>query len=230
MKKTVILLLLIACISGRIASAQTVSGEAPRFRVAVQGGYGYRLGKVQESGQDVIDQHNKKLKWGFVYGADATWFVANDLGFGLKFSNLRSKAEDAVSITYDDGSSKSGMYRDVVDLRFLGAVASTRSVTPSGRWIFLVDCGLGYLSLVNNGRIIDPMAIKGSTLGFCADAGVDFRLMNKLYLGLSINAISGTLSSYSLTHDGRTETIKLDKDEYETLHHLTASIGLRLYL
>ena len=182
MKKTVILLLLIACVSGRIASAQTVSGEAPRFRVAVQGGYGYRLGKVQESGQDVIDQHNKKLKWGFVYGADATWFVANDLGFGLKFSNLRSKAEDAVSITYDDGSSKSGMYRDVVDLRFLGAVASTRSVTPSGRWIFLVDCGLGYLSLVNNGRIIDPMAIKGSTLGFCADAGVDFRLMNKLYL------------------------------------------------
>ena len=102
MKKSIILLLFIACVSGRIASAQTISGEAPRFRVAVQGGYGYRLGKIQESGQNVIDQHNKKLKWGVVYGADATWFVANDFGFGLKFNNLRSKAEDAVTITYDD--------------------------------------------------------------------------------------------------------------------------------
>ena len=58
MKKSIILLLFIACVSGRIASAQTISGEAPRFRVAVQGGYGYRLGKIQESGQNVIDQHN----------------------------------------------------------------------------------------------------------------------------------------------------------------------------
>ena len=230
MKKTIIFLLLIACISGRIASAQTISGEAPRFRIAVQGGYGYRLGKVQETGQSIIDQHNKKLKWGLVYGADATWFISNDFGLGLKFNNLRSTAEDAVTITYDTGSSKSGIYRDVVDLRFLGAMAASRSVTPNGRWIFLIDCGLGYLSLTDNGRVIDPMAIKGGTLGVCADAGVDFRLMNKLYLGLSVNAISGTVTSYSLTQDGRTQTVKLDKDEYESLHHLTASIGLRLYL
>ena len=230
MKKTIILLLFIACVSGRTASAQTVSGEAPRFRIAVQGGYGYRLGKLRESGQDVIDQHNKKLKWGFVCGADATWFTSNDFGFGLKFHNMRSSAEDAVTVTYADGSSKSGMYRDVVDLRFLGAIASTRSVTPSGKWIFIVDFGLGYLSMIDNGRMIDPVSIKGGTLGYCVDAGVDFRLMNKLYLGLSVNTICGTLSSYSLTNDGRTETVKLEKDEHETLYHLTASVGLRLYL
>lgn len=226
MKKLIITLLSALLLAGAMASAQ-----APNFRVAVQGGYGYRLGKVQETGQAIVDQHNQKLKWGFVYGADATWYFSDAFGIGLKFNDMRSKSEDAVTITPADGSaSRSGMYRDVVDMRFMGAMASSRLVSGEGRLIWMMNYGLGYLSYVDNGRVIDPMSIKGGTLGACLDAGVDFRLMNNLYLGASISAIGGTLTTYQVTQDGRTETIKGDKDEYETLHHLTATVGLRLYL
>ena len=226
MKQFFITSLLALLLAGAAASAQV-----PSFRVAVQGGYGYRLGKMAETGQAVVDQHNQKLKWGFTYGADATWYFSDSFGLGLKFNDIHSKAEDAVTVTYNDGSAaKSGIYRDVVDLRFMGVMASSRLVLGDGRWIWMMGYGAGYLSYVDNGRVIDVMSIKGGTLGACLETGIDFRLMNNLYLGASVNAIGGKLSSYQYTEGGKTETIKLDKDELEGLYHLTASVGLRFYL
>ena len=226
MKQLFFTSLLALLLAGAAASAQ-----APSFRVAVQGGYGYRIGKVPETGQAIVDQHNQKLKWGFTYGADATWYFSDSFGLGVKYNDLHSKAEEAVTLTYSDGSpSKSGMYRDVVDTRFMGLMASSRLVLGDGRWVWMMSYGVGYLSYVDNGRVIEAMSIKGGTLGACLETGIDFRLMNNLYLGASVNAIGGQLSSYQFTENGRTETIKLDKDEYESLYHLTASVGLRFYL
>ena len=226
MKQFSITSLLALLLFGTAASAQV-----PSFRMAVQGGYGYRLGKVAETGQSVVDHHNQKLKQGFSYGADATWYFSDSFGLGLKFNDLHSMAEDAVTVTPNDGSpSQSGIYRDVLDMRFMGLMASSRLVLGESRWIWIMSYGVGYLSYVDNGRIIEAMSIKGGTLGACLETGIDFHLMNNLYLGASVNAIGGQLSSYQFTENGRTETIKLDKDERESLYHLTASFGLRLYL
>ena len=225
MKQRFITSLLALLLTGAAASAQ-----APSLRVALQGGYGYRLGKISETGEAVVDQHNQRLKWGFTYGADATWYFDDSFGLGLKFNDMHSKAEDAVTVTYNDGSQASGMYRDVVDLRFMGVMASSRLVFGNDRWIWMMSYGAGYLSYVDNGRVIDAMSIKGGTLGACVETGIDFRLMNNLYLGASIDAIGGKLSSYQHTQDGKTETVKLEKDQYEGLYHLTASFGLRFYL
>ena len=239
MNKNSLFLLFVALFVVPTVSAQTVyyttpnpsvNESAPRFRLAVQGGYGYRLGKYQETGQSIIDQHNKRLKKGFVYGADINWFTASEMGFGLKYSNMHSKSEDMITITYDNGSIESGEYTDMVDLRFFGPTFASRHVSQDNRCIFLLDFGLGYLSYTNNGRIIHPMSIKGGTLGFCADAGVDFRLMNSIYLGATLSMIGGTLSSYNYTENGNTTKVELEKDHYETLGHVTLTIGLRLYL
>ena len=230
MNKNIIFLLLIALFVVPTVSAQTVNEGTPRFRIAVQGGYGYRLGKYQDTGQSIVDQHNKRLKKGFVYGADMNWFTASDMGFGLKYSNMHSKSEDMVTITYDNGTVESGEYTDMVDLRFIGPTFASRYVSQDNRCIFLLDFGLGYLSYTDNGRVIHPMSIKGGTLGFCADAGVDFRLMNSIYLGATFSMIGGTLSSYNYTENGNTSKVELEKDHYETLTHVTLTIGFRLYL
>ena len=230
MKKSLFFLCFLVLMIEPSALAQSVNNGAPRFRLAVQGGYGYRLGKNVESGQSIVDEHNKRLKNGLTYGADLTWYTSGDIGFGLKFSNMHSKSEDMVTVTYDDGTMASGEYRDVVDMRFFGPIFSSRYVSPNNKWIFLINCGIGYLSYVDNGRVIDPMSIKSGTLGVCADAGIDLRLMNSLYLGVSAGMIGGSLSSYSVTENGQTQKIELDKDQYESVNHLSLTIGLRLYL
>ena len=228
MNKYVFFLFFLVLILEPSVLAQSVNDGAPRFRIAIQGGYGYRLGKNVKTGQNVVDQHNKRLMNGLAYGADMTWYTSSDIGFGLKYSNMHSKSEDMVTITYDNGTVVSGEYRDVVDIRFFGPTFSSRYVSPNNKWIFLINCGIGYLSYVDNGRVIDPMSIKGGTLGACVDANIDLRLMNSLYLGASVGLIRGTLTSYNVTENGSTQKIELDKDQYDSVNHLSLTIGLRL--
>ena len=207
------------------------SMQAPKWRVAMQGGFGYRIGKVQETGNEVIDAHNKKLKTGISYGADVTYHWSDGFGLGLKFNDMHSSVKDAVTVTYDTGGSESGMYNDVVDLRFIGAVVASRYVSASGKGIFFLDYGAGYLGYVDSGRILSQeIAIKGGTLGACMDIGYDYRLMNNLYLGVSLSSVYGTLSSYTETVSGRSEKHTLGQDQKEGLMHVDLSVGIRYYL
>lgn len=207
------------------------SMRAPKWRLAVQGGYGYRIARVQESGNEVVDAHLKKLKWGFTYGADVTYHWSDGFGIGLKYNDMHSDSKDAVMVTYEDSGSESGMYNDVIDIRFIGAVVSSRYVSASGKGIFFLDYGAGYLGYVDNGRILSQEGvIKGGTLGACIDIGYDYRLMNNLYLGATLSSVSGTLSGYTETISGKTEKVTLGKDEKEGLLHVDLSIGIRYYL
>ena len=212
-------------------SAQTVNEGLPRFRIAVQGGYGHRMGKYRETGQSIVDQHNKRLENGYVYGADMTWYTDRGLGLGLMFSDMHSQSEDMITITYENGSVESGEFSNVVDLRFFGPTISSHFASQrNDRWIFMIGYGLGYLFIIDNWCLIDPATTKGGTLGFCMNARVDFRLKNNLYMGVSVNEIAGKLTSYNLTQNGNTIKIELDKDEREGLNHSMITIGLRLCL
>lgn len=50
-----------------------------------------------------------------------------------------------------------------------------------------------------------------------------------LAAGIDFNVISGTLTHYTLTMNGKDQRIDLDKDEYMGLGHLALSAGLRYY-
>lgn len=224
-------LLLAFCAGTMLLTVPARAQMVPKLRIAVQGGYGYRIGKVQETGNEVIDSHNKKLKWGPAFGADVTYHWSDDFGLGLKFNDMHSSAKDAVTVTYDTGGSESGMYNDVVDLRFIGAIMASRNVSASGNGVFFLDCGVGYLSYTDAGRMVNQSGvIKGGTLGACLDVGYDRRLMNNLFLGITLSTVSGTLSSYTETVSGKTEKITLDRDEKEGLMHVDLSLGIRYYL
>ena len=217
MKKKIFFLLFVTLLIVPTVSAQTVNEGLPRFRIAVQGGYGCRLGKYTETGSGLEDKHVKRLRNGVVYGADLIWFTSSNYGFGLKFSDIHSMSEDfAKSMAYFIMVPVSGEWRTVLDLRFLGPTYSFRHVAKNNHWIFLISGGLGYLSYDKNDLLFNsPWSVKGGTLGFCVDAGVDLRLMDSLYLGASVNAIIGTLYT---------------QEPHENLNHLSLNIGLRLYL
>lgn len=215
------------------ADAQSTSmpSNAPKFRVALQGGYAYRPGKVYESGNDVVDGHNKRLKSGLYYGADLSYYLSDAWGFGFRYSKMSLSSKDAVIITDNEtGESRSGMYTDIVDISFAGPALSSRFVSLSGASVFYLSCGIGYLGFTDDGKVIDPFSLKGWTLGQCVDLGYDFRLWNGLYMGAALSAVTGVLFNITVTSDGIAETQKLDKDEQESLLHVSLSIGIRYYL
>lgn len=213
-----------------LLSAGIAQAQNPKFRMIVNGGYGYRPVKVAETGNDIIDTHNKKLKKGVVYGAEAAYYFSENLGIGVKYSNMHSSAKDRVVITDEAGNSRRGMYSDVIDMTFIGPVINSYKMSLDQKHVFSLGYGLGYLGYLDDGMVIDPMSIKGWTLGQSLNLGYDYRLSGKLYVGAELSGIAGVLSSCVVTENGVTKSVELADDERESLLHVYLSVGLRLYL
>lgn len=213
-----------------LLSAGIAEAQSPKFRMVVNGGYGYRPVKVAETGKEVIDTHNKKLKKGLVYGAEAAYYFSENLGIGVKYSNMRSSAKDRVVVTDDAGNSRTGMYSDVIDMSFIGPVINGYKMSWDQKHVFAFGYGIGYLGYVDDGMVIDPMSIKGWTLGQSINIGYDYRLTGKLYLGAELAGITGVLTSCEVTENGVTSNYDLADDERESLLHVYLTVGLRLYL
>ena len=50
------------------------SGEYSRWRIDINGGYGARLGKMAETGDEYMLNHASRLKYGFEYNGGVSYF------------------------------------------------------------------------------------------------------------------------------------------------------------
>ena len=212
--------------------AQTADAEysAPRFRIAVNGGFGFRTGKLKSVGSPNVDKHNQKLMNGFFGNVEASWFTAYDLGFGMKYSLLNSNASDYLPLSIF-GLSGDGDVTEHVMVSFIGPIVSARHHFDNYRWAFYTHFGMGYLGYSDHASVaLTPIKITGGTFGLTAAIALDFRLKNNLYVGAGIDSVMGTLRSYNVTARGVTVHQELDKDSYENLGHMAFTIGLRYYI
>ena len=237
MKRFFIVLLAIGA-AAELSYAQTVitsdasaGQKSASWRIAVDGGGVYRLGKTN-SDSDVLEQHAKKLKWGYSYGAEATFFFTEPFGVGVKYRESRSSNKEMVSVDYSDGrASESGVLEDCVCIRFIGPMLQYRLVGSSGKGAFLMDYGLGYMSYRDDAQLIRPFSMTGGTLGTFFDLGYDISLSKHFALGAAASIMTGTLSSITVADSsGNKVTERLDKDSYQSLGGIYLSIGLRWLL
>ena len=90
-----------------------------------------------------------------------------------------------------------------------------------------MNLSLGYMGYSNDKVIIDKYKMTGSTMGLSFDVGYDIGLSENLSLGFQISFLTGTLFEYDWNDGRKTETIKLEKGEYESLNRIDFSVGLR---
>lgn len=215
-----------------VSSDRTIDRTVPTWRIAVQGGFVYRIGKVDNSLGAEMTEYLESLRKGFCYSADVTHYFSEALGVGVKYSDGRFSGSVLGTATFIDGSTRSGTCSDKIDFRLVGPFLSYRWVSANARNAFYINYGLGYLGMTDDSVVItDSFTMKGGTLGQFSDIGYDFSITKKLALGASVSFIAGTLSSYTIYNSGgSSQSFQLEKDEYESLDHLTFSLGLRLLL
>lgn len=200
----------------------------PRWRLSMQGGGAYRSGQMDPSLDGIMLQHAKRLRWGTVYGADATYYFTQTWGAGLQYSNMRSFNRERVEASYDDGSSRSGFLESRIDVAYMGPMLSARMLSPDGRHALIGNYGAGYVSYREAGEVIEAYSIRGWTVGFRMELGYEWRLNGRLSLGVLLSATSGVLYDLEMTDSaGGRQTVKLDRDEAENLSRLALSVGLR---
>jgi hypothetical protein len=198
------------------------------FRIAINGGYSYQTAKVAESVPSDFKDYISELKSGYHFGGELTYYFTEPLGFGLKYYLFKSSNSlDNIYLEDTDGNRTYGKMSDDLTISFIGPSFSTRLLSHDKKNAFLMNLSLGYMGYSNDKVIIDKYKMTGSTMGLSFDIGYDIGLSENLSLGFQISYLTGTLFEYDWNDGIKTETIKLEKGEYESLNRIDFSVGLR---
>lgn len=205
--------------------------EAPRFRIVVNGGYSYRVGKLPSGFSGETRDYMKKLKSGFNIGADVQYYFNDDWGIGLKYLRFQSSGSGVIPVETPDGRVRANTSDNIgisfYGPTFLGRVYTAKDYSQS----LVVGASLGYMRYRDNGKVAAyPVVITGGTIGSGLDVGYDIRIARRLYAGAQISYLAGTLSKYTVEQGNQTTTRDLKDDEKENLSHLSISAGLRFHL
>jgi hypothetical protein len=215
-----------------VPSDKVVENEAyPHMRFAINGGWSYRMAKISDNIPSEFEKYMKDLKSGYHYGCDLSFYFSEQLGFGFKYNHYQSKNElENVTFTFQDGSTRSGLMSDDISINFIGPFFSTRLLDASKKNSFLLNLGIGYMGYTDNAVLVSDLTIEGNTVGICWDMGYDIAISKNLSLGFQVSYLMGTLTQYEVTQGMDVETVKLEKDNYESLSRLDVSMGLRISL
>lgn len=210
-----------------VTSDQQAAKALPKWRIAVQGGGGYRMGKLPIGISNDMREYMNGLKWGYSYGADITYFFGPTLGVGVKYHDFHTSNQAQGTFTFDNGSSKSGTMADKIDIWFLGPILSYRVLDSNARNAFYMSAGAGYVGFYNNATLVDPLKMTGGTIGMTCEIGFDFGLSDHLSLGFAASCFTGGLTSCTRTFQGETIDIHLDNNNRESMVHADLTVGLR---
>ena len=210
-----------------VTSDQTAGKKLPTWRFAIQGGGGYRFGKVPAGLDAAMEDYLKDLRWGYSYGADITGFFSETLGGGVKYHSFNASNK---GVLYNSDAGNVAM-SDKQNFWFAGPMLSYRTMSASMKNAFYMNLGAGYIGYRDNAQLNSISIVqKGGTLGYVMEFGYDIGLSEHLSIGASMSFFGGSLSSYKNEALGMTETVTLDKNNQESVTHLDLTIGLRYTL
>ncbi len=201
----------------------------PRWRLSFNGGFSYRLGKLPPGIDPSLKPYLKDLKSGAHYEAGVSYYFSEQLGAGLRYNHFLSKASaDNIYVTPPNGQTQYGSMSDNIGITWFGPLFSTRLLNGKKTGAVVLDVGIGYAGYRNKSVLLNEnLSFKGGTAGLYWGIGYDIGLSKGTALGLQFGYTAASLTKYRISNGFRTETIELDKDNYESLSHIDLSVGLR---
>lgn len=199
-----------------------------RFRLAAHGGFSYMLAGVAEDVPSDFKNYVRQMKSGYHFGADATYFISESYGIGLKYSLFKSKNSlDNIYIIDQNGHTRYGKMSDDLSITFFGPSLINRSSNHDKSRSFIAGFAIGYMGYLDKKVVVDPYTLTGATIGLSFEGGYDIKLKGNSGIGFQISYISGVLSQFVIDNGTTKETMKFPKGEFESLHRIDFSIGYR---
>lgn len=239
----------LAKIEDKYEKFQTIGEMPPSLRIAVHGGAGYRLinvdGAETSGGSDADNpdgssqpavaaspdeiEHNRKMKFGISYGADATFYLGNYSGFGIKYSNLHSSRSDIITTTKNFVKTENPI-DEHTDISFIGPFYSLRLLSKDYKQSLIINAGAGRVNFKDEVTYAGVYSkTKGGNLGGMAEINYDYAINRKFAIGANVSYIYGYISRATLYDADGNEYVQ-DDGTRVGLQHISANIGLRINL
>lgn len=185
------------------------------FRFAIGGGYAYRMGKIDKSGDSKIDEMNKKLRHGFTVDADAQYFFNESWGLGLN-ANYSSANTSGENVTLS-GVDQAVNYKETQNVIYVGPSFVGR--TESEKFLLITNIGIGPLffnaDMNFNGRNLTG---NKTTLGLNAGIAGEYKVSSKTGIGLKLSYIVGSIENLNI------EGQNVKSDEKISVSNLMATV------
>ena len=206
----------------------------PRIRIAAHGGYAYRTAEIEHyfdvmfnlecSSTDLTD-YVKKLKHGFNYGFDVSYYFNRYCGIGIGYNAFQSKnkLENFEIVIDPDWPNSYGEMNDNIRVDFVGAFFNSRFLHAKDKNALWLGLGIGYINYCDKGRMLSTnLTVEGGNVGLCGNLGYDISISKNLAIGFQFSYIFGKPTiGYSYTLYQGTVDVK------ENLSRIDLSAGLR---
>ncbi len=188
------------------------------FRISFGGGYAYRLGEIEKTGDPGIDDLNKQLRHGFNIDADAQYFFKESWGLGLN-ANYCSSSTSGINITLPDMDQTVSSYEETQSMLFVGPSFVGRN--EFSQFLLVSSVGIGPLFYMDN-ITMNGVTGKGTktTLGVNAGIAGEYKLNAKTGLGMKLSYTIGSINSMNF------EGQNLESEETMSISNLMATVFL----
>ena len=196
---TIICVSAISSVTAQQATAYEVEYQTPEsykdFRFAIGGGYAYRLGKTEKTGNTALDDMNKKLRHGFAVDADAQYFLKETWGLGLN-ANYCSASTSGNNITIS-GIDQSVNYKETQSFLYFGPSLVGRK--ESAKFLLISNFGVGAL-FFNSDMNLSGRNLTGkkTTLGINTGVAGEYKVSSRTGIGLKLSYVMGTIDSINV--------------------------------
>lgn len=213
-----------------------------KLRISANAGGVYRLVDMATSGNKQIDDFLNKMKLGFSFSADMTYFFSESLGAGAVYSYARYSHKindfEQPNNEYPGGDPYTGKLEDQTGIQFIGPAFQYRYYTNYREDALRTHLALGYVDYRENiytSKTItagnetfdrgETIKVNSGAFGIHLGVGYDFALSEKWALGIGLSALISTRKSEQRTTEfGQTESLKNGSD---SLNSIELSVGLR---
>ena len=188
------------------------------LRIAVGGGYAMRSGSVLKTGNKTVDDMSSKLRHGFAIDADGQYFFKETWGIGFN-ANTYSSSTSGGGFTMEGFEGNINNYEETQRIVYVGPSFATRLETD--KFLLTASVGVGPLFFMDN-ITVNGIEGKGNQTTFGANVtlGGEYKLKNKMGLGLKLSQITGTIDSMNF------EGQKVKSEETMNVSSFTASLFL----
>lgn len=221
-------------------SIQTSSFQ--RLRLAANGGAGYIFSSSKTAEESMAGlgispgrakSYYNNLKTGIYASSDITLMLKPNIGLGLryKFFDTSASVEDFFDLPGEVNLFYS-TYSEHIYVNFAG-ISFFYSEPLGLSQTFRVYCSYaaGMAHYRNETEsLYGNYLITGRSFGMDGSLGLEYFVRPGLSVGAELSAFNSILRKIEVTDGSTTETIELDKENYENLSRFEFSLGIRFYL
>lgn len=164
------------------------------FRIALSGGYAHRLGKIEKTGDQGLDDFSRRLRGGYGLGLDLDYFFRENWGLGLNVTYAEQQENEPGQLNVPNLGTVNN-YQEINRSVYAGPSYTMR--WENNAFAFYWSLGLGPVFFVSRAEMPGvrgqiSKAGLGSHMGFTGE----YRLNRYVGTGIKVAASGGGVKLY----------------------------------